>query len=108
MGGKGGGWWECLGRKMLATEFGTRLEFHVRWSGWTRPLLKGGRGVAGEEVFCKGCVEGVLRVPNTLRLDSLGECIYIYIILYFFFSYYGNPPKRYPQFDNFGEAPISP
>ena len=52
---------------------GARLEFHVGWSGWTRPstMGRGGRGAASESV-CKRGVGVVFRL-NALRLDSLAE-----------------------------------
>ena len=55
------------------------LEFQVGWSGWTRPHTIGGGGVvAGRKVVCTMRSRGGLpRLPNTLRLDSLGEvCLY--------------------------------
>ena len=65
MGAEGGGrgrWWELVGdrrRKMLGAVYcqslapGARLEFHVGWSGWTRPPTTGGGGRPGREMATK-------------------------------------------------------
>ena len=80
-----GGGWLSLVHQPLVREFASfesrnrepasKLEFHVGWPGWTRPPTTGGGGGVGRQGggLQRGSRGYCKRVPNALRLDSLGE-----------------------------------